>query len=506
MNPDMKFYLTLAIRRLPLMLVIVLTFTGLGIALALTLPPTYRAEARLLVESPQISGDMVVSTVQTSADKQLQIIEQRLMTRANMIDVANKYGVFAGEDNMTPDTVFDEMEIRTNINVLSGNRDRATVMTISFDSQNPRIAANVVNEFVTLVESESADIRQTEATQTAEFFEAEVERLSEELTRKSAIIVSFKEANKDALPEEQSYRLSRQTQLLERLSLTNRDLVSMREQRNRLLAVGSTTGTEGVNLTPEQQQLAGLKNELNNALSVYSESNPRVKLLRTQIERLEASMTVPGGQGRELDPMQAMLDLQLADIDARIQFLSDDLTKTEEELERLQVAIERTPENAIRLEALSRDYENVQKQYNQAVASLATAKVGESIEVQGRGERVSVIERAIPPNYPAGPNRKLIAGGGLLAGGALATLIFTLMELLNRSIRRPVDLTRGLGVQPLATIPYIERESVKKRRKAIYIGLIIAAIIAVPSAIWAVHTFYLPLDLLAERVLQAMGL
>lgn len=507
MNPDIKFYVALIIRRLPFMLALVVLGSVIGLGLALTLPPTYRAEARLLVESAQIPDQMVLSTVQTSAEKQLQIIQQRLMTRANMIDVAQKYDVFTDEERMAPDDVFRIMEERTRISVSVGRNQAATIMEISFSADNPRVAAAIVNEFVTLVENQSAIIRQTEATETAEFFETEVERLSEELTRKSAQIVAFQEANKDALPDEQNYRLNRQSQLQERLNLNSRELVSQREQRNRLLAIG-TTGTEAPRLTPDQQRLAELQGELNSALSVYSESNPRVKVLRAQIEALKATIS-GGGTGEQdttSDPMQVVLDMQLADIDSRIEFLEDDITKIEEELATLRIAIEKTPENGIRLEALTRDYENIQNQYDRAVASLATAKVGESIEVQGRGERVSVIERAVPPNYPSGPNRKLIAGGGFIAGTGLATLIFALMEVTNRAIRRPVDLTRSLGVQPLATIPYIEHDSVKKRRRVVYMFLIAAVVIAVPLGVWALHTYYLPLDLLFEKVLQALGL
>lgn len=507
MNSDIKFYIALVIRRLPIMLVLVVLGSVIGLGLALTLPPTYRAEARLLVESAQIPDEMVVSTVQTSAEKQLQIIQQRLMTRANMIDVAQKYSVFADQQRMAPDDIFEKMEERTDIDVSAGRNELATIMEISFTADDPRTAASVVNEFVTLVENQSAIIRQTEATETADFFEAEVERLSGELNRKSAEIVAFKEANSDALPEEQSYRLSRQTQLLERLSLNARDLVSQREQRNRLLAIG-TTGSEAPRLTLEQQQLAQLQSELNSALSVYSESNPRVKVLRAQIETLKSSLS-GGGTGEQqgsADPMQTVLDLQLADIDARIEFLEDDSAKIEDELARLRVAIEKTPENGIRLDTLTRDYENIQSQYSRAVASLATARVGESIQTQNKGERVSVIERAAPPNYASGPNRKLIAGGGLVLGTGLATLIFALLEFTNRAIRRPIDLTRSLGVQPLATIPFIEQESVKKRRRLVYMFLIAAAVVAVPLAVWALHTYYLPLDLLFEKILGTLGL
>lgn len=506
MNSDLNFYLALLKRRLPIMVSLVVVFCSVGLFLALTLPPTYRANARLLVESPQISSEMAITTVQTSADKQLQIIEQRLMTRANMIDIANKFGVFEDGSEMQPDEIFEAMAARVAISVSAGDRQRATIMTISFEDGDPRIAANIVNELVTLVESESASIRQTEAGETAEFFEGEVARLSEELTRKSAEIVAFKEANKDALPEEQEYRLNRQSQLLERLSLYQRDLVSQNEQRNRLLAVGTATGAPTVSLTPDQQRLAELRNELNGLLSIYSETNPRVKMVRSQITQLQASMSPGGDASAAIDPMQTMLDLQIADIDGRVEFLTSSIASTEAELVDLQAAIERTPENAIRLEALTRDYDNIQNQYNQAVSSLATAKVGESIEVQGRGERVSVIERAIAPNVPSGPNRKLVAGGSVFAGFGIATVFFVLAELLNRTIRRPVDLTRALGIQPLATIPFIESAAQTGRKRVMSFAVLIAIIVAVPLALWALHAFYMPLDLLADKALGLLGL
>ncbi len=112
----------------------------------------------------------------------------------------------------------------------------------------------------------------------------------------------------------------------------------------------------------------------------------------------------------------------------------------------------------------------------------------------------------MPPSSPPSPNRKLIAGGGVFAGTALAGLFFVLTELLNRTIRRPVDLMRGLGVQPLATIPYLEEESVRRRRRAMKTILVAGILIAIPIGLWAIHTFYLPLEVVIERVLDRVGL
>ena len=85
-------------------------------------------------------------------------------------------------------------------------------------------------------------------------------------------------------------------------------------------------------------------------------------------------------------------------------------------------------------------------------------------------------------------------------------MFFVLAELLNRTIRRPVDLTRALGIQPLATIPYIESSSVRRRRLALRTMLVIAILISVPVALWVVHVQVMPLDLFFDKVLGRIGL
>ncbi len=505
MNAEVKFYWSLFLKRLPVMAVIFVLCSAVGVGLALTLPSRYVADARLLVEGAQIPDELAASTVQTGAAEQLQIIEQRLMTRANLIDIANRFRVFENSGRMNPDVVVNSMRDLTNITTTAG-RDRATLMTISFKANNPKVAADVVNEFVTLVRSSDAVRRQGLAGQTLDFFEEEVRRLSEILSRKSSAIVAFQEANKDALPEGLEYRLDRQSQLQERVNLAARDTASLNEQRNRLLAVGSTATSQTVQLTPEQQQLRALRSELNGALTIYSEDNPKVKLLRARLDQLENAVGSDGQTVTVDDPAKRVLELQLAEVDSRIEFIRNEVARSEEELQSLRESIEKTPENAIALEALQRDYQNTQSQYNAAVGSLGKAQTGERIEVLSKGERISIIEQAIPPSEPNSPNRKVIAGGGVLLGTVLAGSFFLLMELMNRTIRRPVDLIRGIGVQPLVTIPYLETTQVRRRRRAFITIIIVGLAIAVPVALWAVHVFFMPLDLFVDKVLNKFGI
>jgi uncharacterized protein involved in exopolysaccharide biosynthesis len=489
---------------MPVLASIFVLCSAIGIGLALTLPSRFVASARLLVESAQIPDELAASTVRTAAIERLQIVEQRLLTRANLIDIANEFSVFQSSARMTPDEVVENMRDFTSINTSSG-RDSATFMTISFRATDPRMAANVVNEFVTLVLNEDSVRRQGLAEQTLDFFEKSVDRLNEELANRSASIVAFKVRNQDALPENLEFRVNRLSRLQDQIIAATRDRATLGEQRNRMLALGSLS-QGSVRLSPAQQSLRNARAELDEALTIYSENNPRVRLLKTRIARLEtAASAESGGYTNAEDPAKKLFELQMAELDQRGIYLDQQIERALEEIESLKVAIEKTPENAIRLEVLERDYQNTLGQYNAAVANLAKAQTGERIELLSKGERISVLEQATPPTEPNSPNRQLIVGGGVVLGAALAISLFFILELINRTIRRPGDLTRGLSVQPLATIPYLETSGGKARRRAFQTIIIAGLGIGIPIALWATHTFYMPLDLLTDKVFDRLG-
>ena len=117
-----------------------------------------------------------------------------------------------------------------------------------------------------------------------------------------------------------------------------------------------------------------------------------------------------------------------------------------------------------------------------------------------KGERFSLVEPAVAPSAPDKPNRVLIAGAGV-AGGLGAGLGFiVLLELLNRSIRRPSELSAHLGIQPFATIPYIRTGRELRWKRGVLVSALVVIAVAIPAALLAIHTYYLPLDLLIRQL------
>jgi polysaccharide chain length determinant protein (PEP-CTERM system associated) len=512
MNFSLKFYWSLVLRRLPVMTAIILVCSVVAVIAALKLPPTYSTAARLLVEAPQIPDNMVASTIQTDASEQLQVIEQQLMTRANLIDIANKFEVFEDLRSLSPDRVVKSMRERTRIYRSSG-RGQATLMTLSFEADSGQVAANVVNEYVTLILEANSKFRMTRAENTLAFFEQEVERLGADLDLQSGKIIQFKNQNADALPDDLAYRQGRQALLQERLARLERERAGTQSQRNEIITVFEATGrvdaeAQGRAPTLQEQQLALLEAELQEKLAVLSETNPKVVLLKSRIAQLQEAIkqAAPAAvQGASVRPA-SLLDVTLAEMDQRLQTMGLEIAEVSAELSELEASIAATSGNGIALSSLERDYDNIQARYNAAVNNLNQARMSERIEVSSQGQRISIIEGATVPQEPSGPNRPKIAAAGIGGGLALAAGFFMLLELLNRTIRRPAELQARFGIMPIATIPYMESAQERFRRRALLVGAFLLVLIGVPAILYYIDVNYMPLEILAHKVFDRLGL
>lgn len=511
MNLDLSFYFAVFLRRIHYFIIVSVLVSAAAIAAAFLLPPVYSARSVLLVESSQIPGPLAAPTVQPAALEKLQTVENRLMTRANLLEIANKLKVFKAMPKMTPDEIVQSMRDHTTITKVAG-KGQATLMTLIFEGETGPIAAGVVNEYVTLILKADVELRTERAEQTLDFFEQEVKRLGAELDQMSAKILDFQNKNADALPSTLTFRMSQQTQFQTKLDTAERDITALEDQRNRLIAMFNSTGQVGTaqnpQQTPEARQLASLQDQLNQSLALLAPEHPKVKLLKAQIAQLEIivkAQTPVDGQDAT-DPQRTMLDVQLADIDARMKIAVETRDLATKQLAEVQDTIDRTPANQIALDALNRDYANIQSQYNTAVSRQSQAAAGERIELLSKGERISVLDSATVPDEPTKPNRILIAGGGVAAGMLLGVATIVLIELLNRAVRRPKDLINAFGITPLVTVPYLRTPSETMARRTGFVGMLLIAMIGIPAIIYAVHVFYQPLDIIVAKLAAKLGI
>jgi polysaccharide chain length determinant protein (PEP-CTERM system associated) len=520
MNAQIRFYGRLLLRRAPVMLLLFLAATLVGLILAAGLPATYASQGRLLVQGQAISEELATSTVQIDALEEVQLLREQLVTRSNLIDIANDFEVFEDIRGMAPDEIFAQMMAATSIQAEGGSASRRSgpspvLLTVSFEARSGQIAADVVNEYVTRILTSNVRLRTGQAGETLNFFEQEVDRLNRELESRSARITEFQRENAGALPDDQDFRLQRQSLLQERIAAAERERRALVETRRRTVQIfDAGVAPAGTALPPDQQELRDLENQLEALLLTFSESAPQVQALRRRIEllqdRIAQQAEIRGEDDDEtLDPVERvdpLLALQLTEIDGRIEALDAVLEESTAELAVLNDAIARTPLNAIQLQRLQRDYENVQLQFENARRALAQASIGERLEIGGRGQRITLLEPPVVPSQPIRPNRQLLAVGGAGAGLVLAMAFFLLLEVTNRTVRRPAELVRGIGITPFATLPYIETRRSAVLRRILQTAAILLILVGVPAGLWVVHSYVMPLDQLSRDVLERIGL
>lgn len=480
---DLRFYCSILVQRLPFVLAIATMVFVSAVAITRVLPPVYSSSAKILAEAPQIPAELARSTVSTSAIEQLQILQQQITTRDDLFALARKLHVY-DETETKPygEDVVGDMRSRIKFERLQldsqGGDGGASIFSVSFLANEPDLAAKVANELAAMILGRNQRQRTDRAGSTLQFFNREVSRLVSDLNRFEAEILKFKTEHKDTLPDSLDFRRSQQSSLQERLIALEREEADLRTRRSSLIATYTNTGqlVGAVSLTPEQQMLLDLNRALSEQLLIFSEASPNITALRLRIASLQNNLlaTKPEGSKKENSPPGAQsapfgLSLQLSDIDKRLQAVAVEKISVARRIEELTHSISGTPASETVLNSLERNRENIQTQYNAAIARRAEALTGEQIEMRSDGERFSLLEAATPPVSPIRPRRNLIIGLGAVAGIGLGLAFVVLLEVLNKTVRRPVELERVLQSQLLATIPSIgtpdKRHPAKLRRR-----------------------------------------
>ena len=455
MMGEIRFYASLFRRRLGWFLLAVFLCTGTGVGVAVSLPPVFAASAKMVVESEKIPDELAASTVETQALEHLQIIQQRVLSREALLDMAGRLDIYGGK-RPAPDVIVSDLRRRITFDIEGGqNRPRdpvtATTLTVAFEAGTAVMSAAVANELVTRVLSEDVDMRTTVARQTLEFFDQEVSRLQQNLSESGATLLSFQQENQDVLPETRELRAARMAAIQTELSRIERESSDMRRERERLTrlheSVRRREGRPSVESSYEARQIAALRE----TLATLPPGDPGADDISARIVSLTNRLEAQGGAASGQTAFHRHRD----DIDARLAEQDATRLRLLDELEELRIGLTLAPLKAAELATLERDQANLRALYEQALEAKALAETGDAIEALSKGQRIAVIEQAAIPRVPDRPNRKIVAVAGAAGGILLGLLVVVALELRLGFLRRPVDLERRLGITPIATLPII---------------------------------------------------
>lgn len=258
----------------------------LGLYVAAIQKPSYLSEGKILVESQSIAPDLVKPVATATASERIQLIQQRILTRENLLSIANKFQLFSN-----PVGALDLMRKATQIKPaeVEGQPRQGTAptaFTVGFEYQNPELAMRVANEFVTMILNEDERSRTSRSTEAVKILTAETKEIEDKLLSTQMQISELARRPHDTVPE-------------------------IPEQQKSQLAA-----------------LAALKAELIQKLSIYSESHPAVIALKKRVAAMEKSIMQPEPSTKppstEVDDIETAkrqreaLEKRLADANGRL--------------------------------------------------------------------------------------------------------------------------------------------------------------------------------------------
>ena len=536
---DFRQYLALVRRHMGQILTVATALAAIVTTVAIALPPIFRSSATILVQEQEIPPDLVRSTVTSFADERIQVISQQVMTRAVLLQLVDKYGLYEKyrKRGMTEE-LLERMHRDIKLSTVdasvsdrrSGQRVNATIaFRISYDAPDPDRAQKVVADLVSLYLDENVKARQQSVAQTTAFLAEEADRLAKQIQEIETNLAAFKRRYADRLPDSAAVNMQLSDRVNSELLRVERDTSMLQDRKlyleGQLALIKPNTplpNAAGEQVLTPEDRLRALQAQYATSSAKYGADHPDIRRLQREIAALKAEVgTSTGGetgqskQGTRHSGVEAN---QRPDNPAYIALASQlentkrellNLSGLKEDLRAKQRAYDarllQIPEIEREYRDLTRDYENAQTRYREVKAKQMQAEVAMELEKDLKAERFTLSEPATRPKTPVSPNRVGIIFGGLVAslGGGLG--LAWLRDLFDRSVKGPWELARFASVPILTPIPYIETagERRRNRRRAWILGCLV--VLAAVAFVIGVHLFLKSLPDLWEAVARRVG-
>lgn len=404
-------YIAILKRRYKYIIIPFFIVLAASVAFAVLLPPVFQSTGTILIESPQISGELVRSAVTSLASERIEIIKQRVMTRGNLFRISEKFGVFREESKKLSTTeVVANMREMSGVELITASGKKYGVTTIafkvSFEHRRPLTAVRVANELVTLFLDENVRTRTARASETTEFMEQEATKLEGVLNDIESKIAEYEQEFADSLPEHLNMRIAMLERSQAEIKELDRDIKSLSEELRFLdiqlaanragYGVIQQAGATARVLTPKNE-LQQLQSHLVELISVYSPSHPDVVAIKRRIDAVKATI-IERGKTEELKLLVDSLETQLTATRLHYTESHPDIIKLETEIAEVREIVETLPDENEEEESDSPQPEtfNPVGQTIETKISVAMARI-ESLQEQKKllNERMSDIEAKI---------------------------------------------------------------------------------------------------------------
>ena len=451
-QPSIGAYWHILLRRRWTILSVVAILTTLGAIASFKMKPIYRSTASVEVDSetPQIQTlndsyqqmpmdqDFLRTQIQVLKTDSLawRTIEQLRLGENPSFAPAEKTGQndsnYAERRKMRLIRTF-----RTNLAVelVPGSR----VVQVSFESQDPALAAKVSNTLVDNYLDYNFREKYDATRQASGRMEEQLDELKAKVEKSQQELVDYqrKHAIVD-VNDKQSVVEQRLGELSTQLTTAQSDRIQKEALFTQVQSnpdkVASLAQNELLQKLEEQQ--AGLKKEYVEALAQYGPAFPKVVRLQKQVDEYQSLID------KERNQVVNRLQRDYASSVTRENLLTQAVSRQKTELGEFNKLL-------VEQNILRGDFETNQKLYERLLEHLKDATVSAGL----KSTNIHLVDSALVPSDPVRPKKLLNIALALLTGLILGVSLAFVQESFDHSIKGPEEVEALLSVPALAVIP-----------------------------------------------------
>ena len=440
-------------RRWWIMIPAILGIVG-AIAAILLIPPVYRSNAVMLVQSPQLPTDVIGTDDIDVVDRRIARIREQVTARPELIALIERHGLYDSERRSNPlSEVIEDMREAISLTPSqtttpdNASNQKTIAFELAFDYREPAATQAVVQDLMNRILQLDASGNVEQATNTVQFLTDQSKGLEAQIADLQGKISQITARNGGVLAGGSMIVNGASGSYDVQIAALQRDNQSLVQQRN----VAQTSDIRDPVVSAAEQRLAA-------ARAIFSETHPDVVVAKQNlVEARELAKT----NTRKI-PVD-VIDQQIAFNNSQIAALRAAKSGEQAQVNSQLSAQARAPLVQQQIGDLQLRLTAVNEQYEEVQTRLLAARAGVRAEDEQMSERLSVVEPPVIPDSPSWPDRWILALGGIGGGLALGFVLAFAIELLLRPIRGPAALQNIMGAAPLGVIPVVTPKTTKKR-------------------------------------------
>lgn len=402
---DFRDYINFLKRRKKHLIIPFLCIFLVGTSAALLLPSIYKSSTTILIEGQQIPTDFVRTTVTSFAEERIQIITQRIMSRARLLEIINRFKLYPKlRAKRTTEEIIvimrDDIQLKTIsadvIDSRTGRQTQATIaFTLSYQGKNPEVIQRVTNVLASFYLEENLKTRERQARDTSSFLEQEIKSLQAHLNDLERKIALFKEKHMTELPELMQLNLQTLSRIVRDIQIVDQD-IKMLEDRKIYLGGQLETiephspwiTSTGQRVTTPEERLEILKTQLISASASLTERHPDVIKMKKEIEEFQKHVRLKEGLGEKHKHLAA-LKVDLETLQSKYKARHPDVISTRGKIQALETKITNLSKQANPVPVV------MIKPDNPAYINLATQIESVTLQIEARKKEREELKKSL---------------------------------------------------------------------------------------------------------------